>query len=206
MANEILVNYTSGVNLVAVITNNAGLTYAGGNTFAARNNTTVLAHPVTVPEFATSGQYAADFPAAITTRDLYWFAVYSVATPGVITLAEVQARPVSSSPRGFKWSGTREETDTYGFKKGTAFTAFEFPMVLSSDHVSPGTGLSVTGQVSIDGAAFVALTNSPITTEIGATGIYKVNFAAADTNGNSLTFKFAATGCDPTLIGMITEA
>lgn len=87
-------------------------------------------------------------------------------------------------------------------KKNTALNAYEFMMVLSSDHVTPATGLTVTGQVSINGAAFASLTNA--VSEVGS-GIYKVNLAAADTNGDTITFKFTAATADQTTISHLTQ-
>ena len=85
-------------------------------------------------------------------------------------------------------------------KKNAAFTAFMFQMTDSATHL-PKTGL-VDGtftikRVSIDGAAGTAIAGT--ITEVDATnlpGIYKVNLLAAETNGNALSFCFAATGAD----------
>lgn len=87
-------------------------------------------------------------------------------------------------------------------KKNTGLNAFMFMMLDSTDHITPKTGLTVSGTVSIDGAAFGALVNS--ITEL-ANGVYKVNLAAADTNGTSLMLKFTATGADPRYIPIITQ-
>lgn len=87
-------------------------------------------------------------------------------------------------------------------KKNTALANFEFPMYDSTDHVTLKTGLTVTGTVSIDGAAFTALTNA--VSEV-ASGVYKVSLAAADVNGTTITLKFAATGADTTLVGIVTQ-
>src|SRR3990167_251462 len=88
-------------------------------------------------------------------------------------------------------------------KKNTALANFMFPMIDSTDNVTLKTGLTVTGEVSIDGAAFGALTNSP--TEL-ASGVYKVDLAAADLNGTNIMLKFTATGGDTRLIELITQA
>lgn len=88
-------------------------------------------------------------------------------------------------------------------KKNTALAGFMFLMIDSSDHVTPKTGLTITGEVSIDGAAFGALTNA--VSEV-ASGVYKVNLAAADVNGTSLMLKFTATGADARYIPIITQA
>ncbi len=65
------------------------------------------------------------------------------------------------------------------------------------------TGLTVTSTVSLDGAAFGATTNS--VTEIGATGVYTLVLAAADTNANDITFLFTAAGADDLVIDRTTQ-
>ena len=82
-------------------------------------------------------------------------------------------------------------TDSPGIKINTAFTNFEFQMVLSTDHVTPGTGLTITATRSIDGGAYAACANSA--TEVGS-GTYKINLADTDLNGNNIMFKFTASG------------
>jgi hypothetical protein len=89
-----------------------------------------------------------------------------------------------------------------GVKKNTALNNFEFLMISSTDHVTPKTGLTITAQRSIDGGAFAAAANAAA--EVG-NGIYKINLAAADLNGDIITLKFTATGADPTYITLITE-
>lgn len=90
---------------------------------------------------------------------------------------------------------------TYAIKKNTAFTAFEFVMTDSTSH-APATGKTITATRSIDGAAFGACTNSAVEISDGA---YKINFSAADLNGNNILFKFAATGCDDRFIQIVTQ-
>ena len=86
--------------------------------------------------------------------------------------------------------------------KNTALSAFEFFMVDASDHVSGKTGLTVTATRSIDGGAFASCANSA--SEVGS-GVYKIDLAAADLNGNVVTLKFTATGADPTVITIVTQ-
>ncbi len=88
-----------------------------------------------------------------------------------------------------------------GPAKNVALSTFEFLMVLSSDDVTPGTGLTVTGEVSIDGAAFTGLTNA--ITEV-ANGFYKVDFTAAELNGDVIGFKFTAALANQTSIVFLT--
>lgn len=87
-------------------------------------------------------------------------------------------------------------------KKGQALSGFEFYLALSSDHISPATGKTVTATRSLDGGAFAACTNSPA--EIG-NGWYYLNLSATDTNCNVLALSFAASGCDTTLITLVTQ-
>jgi hypothetical protein len=128
---------------------------------------------------------------------------------GAITAASIAADAIGSSEFAQAaadkvWSSTtRNLTTAAGIKKNTALANFEFFMRDSVDHVTGKTGLTVVEEVSIDGAAFVALTNT--FAEV-ANGIYKINLAAADVNGDVITLKFTASGADATFITIKTEA
>lgn len=87
--------------------------------------------------------------------------------------------------------------------KAVALSAFPFCMMDSTDHVTPKTGLTVTVQRSIDGAAF-ANCATPTATEIGA-GWYKIDLAAADLAGDTIALKCTATGADPVEITLLPE-
>ena len=89
---------------------------------------------------------------------------------------------------------------TFRLKKNTAFSGFSLVMFNTSGVAA--TGKTVSGSVSIDGGTFGTLTNS--VSEIGS-GAYKVNLAAADTNGNDLLFLFTATDCKPLFLKVITQ-
>lgn len=95
------------------------------------------------------------------------------------------------------------DTASFGIVKNAVFSNFEFPMVLTSDHYTAATGKTVTGEMSIDGAAFTAI-NGAIA-EIGS-GVYQVDLTADDTNGDVITYKFSATDCDDTIITVTTRA
>jgi hypothetical protein len=90
---------------------------------------------------------------------------------------------------------------TSNIKKNSS-SRLTFTMTDSTNH-NPKTGLTVAGQVSIDGAGFANLTNTPAT-EI-ASGDYTIALAAADTNGNTLLFRFTATAADDLNIMAITQ-
>lgn len=87
-------------------------------------------------------------------------------------------------------------------KKNAALNGFMFLMLSSTDHVTPKTGLTITSSVSINGAGFNSTANSA--TEI-ANGIYTINLAAADTNGNTLMFLFTGAGADNRYVEIITQ-
>jgi hypothetical protein len=92
-----------------------------------------------------------------------------------------------------------------GVSKNVALNNFEFLMVDSADHITAKTGLGagVTAERSIDGGAFGACANA--VSEVGS-GIYKINLAAADLNGDLITLKFTAAGADARYVTLKTEA
>lgn len=87
-------------------------------------------------------------------------------------------------------------------KKNTAFNNFQFLMVDGTDYVTPLTGLTVSGQRAIDGAGFASLANG--VSEVG-NGLYRVNLAASDLNGDMVTLRFSATGAADTFVSIITQ-
>jgi len=89
-----------------------------------------------------------------------------------------------------------------GIAKNVALSGFNFLMVLSSDHVTPATGKTITGTLSKDGAAFAALTNA--VSEI-ASGMYKVDITQAEMNADVVTLKFSETDCDQRIITIYTS-
>ncbi|MCK5611177.1 hypothetical protein KAR91_55400 [Candidatus Pacearchaeota archaeon] len=89
-----------------------------------------------------------------------------------------------------------------GIAKNVALSDFEFLMVLSSDHVTGATGLTVTAQISKDGGAFANAANSA--TEVSG-GVYKIDWTQAEINVDTATFKFTATGADQRTITIFTS-
>lgn len=88
-------------------------------------------------------------------------------------------------------------------KKNTALPAFMFLMVDSADHVTGATGLTVTATRSLDGAAFGACANA--VAEISG-GVYSIDLADTDLNGDTVTLRFTATGADARVIHIVTNA
>jgi hypothetical protein len=90
-----------------------------------------------------------------------------------------------------------------GVQKNVALSNFQFPMYDAADHYNLKTGLTITATRAIDGAAFAACANSA--SEIGTTGVYKINLATTDLNGDTITLRFTATGAEDTVISLLTE-
>jgi hypothetical protein len=99
-------------------------------------------------------------------------------------------------------SVTRTLTNGAGIKKNTALAAFMFLMVDDTDGKTPETGLTITAQRSLDGAAFGACANSA--TEV-SNGWYKIDLAAGDLNGDTVVLRFSGTGARTREIMIVTE-
>lgn len=91
--------------------------------------------------------------------------------------------------------------DGSGIKKNIALSNFGFPM--RDQWGSPATGLTVTAERSLDGAAFAACANA--VSEIG-NGLYVIDLAAADLNGGVVILKFTATGARQRELTIVTES
>lgn len=87
-------------------------------------------------------------------------------------------------------------------KKNTPVAKYKFVMIDATTG-NPATGKTVSATVSLDNGAFTAMANS--VTE-RAFGVYEIDIAAADVNGNTGAFRFTATGCEDTIITFITES
>lgn len=87
-------------------------------------------------------------------------------------------------------------------KKNTALANFEFMLTDSTNHNPKTSAASIVATRSIDGGAFAAGTLSGVT-EV-AFGIYRVDFAAADLNGNCITLRVTATSCDDSFERLLT--
>lgn len=86
-------------------------------------------------------------------------------------------------------------------QKNVALPDFPFVMYNSADSKTPITGRTVTGERSIDGGAFGAVSGS--FAEIGS-GAYNFDALAADTNGNFIMWRFTASGADDVFISFKT--
>lgn len=91
---------------------------------------------------------------------------------------------------------------TTNLKKNQALSNFAFLMTDSTSH-NPATGKTVSVTRCIDGGTFGAGTLSAVT-EV-SNGQYRVDFGAGDLNGNVVTLKATATGCDDLFMTLILE-
>lgn len=91
---------------------------------------------------------------------------------------------------------------TTNLKKNQALAKYQLLMTDSTTH-NPATGKTVTVTRSIDGGAFAATTASTAT-EVSV-GMYYIDLSAADLNGNVVTLRATATGCDDLFMTLILE-
>ena len=85
--------------------------------------------------------------------------------------------------------------------KNAVFGNFMFPMYDATTK-APLAGLTVTAQRAIDGGGFASCANA--VSSVGS-GVYKIDLAAADLNGDKVMFKFTATGADVQLVELFTQ-
>lgn len=141
----------------------------------------------------------------VATVDRAWGTNPSSGTPFAIlpaagsSLSEVGFAVLDATLSGHTTAGTtggQLNILPESLKKNTAFSNFHFAMFDSTTKL-PVAGKTVTAERVIDGGTFAACANSVV--EI-ANGLYRINLAGSDVNGNNMvTFRFTATGCDPTL-------
>ena len=84
--------------------------------------------------------------------------------------------------------------DDLAVKKNTA-GLLHIEMVLTSDHVTPATGLIVTAQRLIDSGVYANVAGT--ITEV-SNGAYRFDYLAADANGDVITWKFSSATADDT--------
>lgn len=133
--------------------------------------------------------------------------VASVAAGGITTASfgagAIDSTVLAQTAADRVWSTTtRNLTGSQGIKKNTALAAFPFLMTDSTNH-APKTALTVTASRSLDGAAYAACANAVV--EVG-NGMYKIDLAATDLNGNTVALRFTATGADDRDITIVTSS
>jgi len=118
----------------------------------------------------------------------------SGAWSAVISITDAGSNDVASLDLEFQLT-----TPSLRLKKNVAFNDFMFAMFDSNG--DPATGLTITAARIIDGGSLVSCSNNA--SEIGS-GVYKIDLAASDLNGNNIMFSFSASGAKTTLIHVVT--
>jgi hypothetical protein len=118
------------------------------------------------------------------------------------TVEEIRAEIDSNSTQLAAIKAKTDNLPTHP-QKNVALSNIPFKMFLSSDHVTPATGKTVTGTTSKDAGAFGAISGT--ITEI-SNGWYKLDAASqSEMNGNHIVFEFSAADCDVTTIEFLTS-
>ncbi len=101
--------------------------------------------------------------------------------------------------------GIKAKTDNLpgGVAKNVALSKFPFTMVDAADFATPETGLTVTAEISKDGAAFAAMTNA--VAEVG-NGVYTIDITAAEMNADTVSLKFTASGAAQRTVVLKTDS
>lgn len=120
----------------------------------------------------------------------------SAATATDLATAQLDLDIITGSD-GTTLATLQPNNDFGAISKNAAFPNFVFPMVLTSDHVTAATGLTVTGERSIDAGAFASVAGT--IAEI-SDGFYQFDALAADTNGDVITWKFSSATADDTSV------
>lgn len=126
----------------------------------------------------------------------------SAATATALATAQLDLDTITGSD-GATLATSQPNEDFGAVRKNATFSNFTFLMVLTSDHVTPATGLTVTGERSLDAGAFAGVSGT--ITEI-SNGIYQFDALAADTNGDTLNWRFSSGTADDAFVTIKTVA
>lgn len=174
-------------NITAYVSKDWGAVTALGDTSATQMDAT-----------NAPGVYLWDLTQAETNADVLHFTGKS-ATSGVdIVPLLAYTFPANFSALGVNAAGAVSIQSK--MKKNGGINAYAFLMTDSTSH-NPVTGKTVTVTRSLDGAAFAAGTIG-VVTEI-SNGLYKVDLPAADLNGDTVTLRMTASGCDDLTVTLV---
>lgn len=93
----------------------------------------------------------------------------------------------------------------HSIKKATAIAKFKFVM-LDATTGNPTAGFTITAARKLDADATWSAMPGSVTIVDNGTGVYSIDIAAADTNGDTGVWRFTAPGAETTLITFVTEA
>ena len=136
------------------------------------------------------------------------FSSFAITGGGAVTAGTVSDKTGYSLTQGFPTNFassliTAAGVQTPGgtIRKNIASQTYPIYLVLTTDHISPATGKTVTVSVSKDGAAFGAITGT--VAEIGS-GWYLVSLSQADSNCNTCAFTTSAAATDARAFYFVT--
>ncbi len=142
----------------------------------------------TISDFDEATDTVANVTTCATNTDMRGTDGANTTTPPTVVAIRTEIDSNSTQLSAIK---AKTDNQPEGLQKNIAFSNFYFTMIDSTDNISPKTGLTITAQRSLDGGAYAAMASSA--TEIG-NGTYVINLAAADTNGDSVRYRFSAIG------------
>lgn len=151
----------------------------------------------------TYGHASAYWPYDLSTALPTNFSALSITAGGLVTLAGVtHTGAVIPTVSDVTTKTGYSLANPAGAKKNTALPNVAFEM---RDSVTGllRSGLTVTAQRRIDSGSFGACANA--VSEIGTTGCYTIDLAAADLNGDCIMFLFTASGTSSTTMFFLTE-
>jgi hypothetical protein len=216
MANEIQIQYQSGKNVYAIIRNAVSQVW-NNNTqaFETYSSASYSSYSVSLTEQGTSGFYAGSFPTAITAGVFSLVGKQQLGgsvqeTDPTIANGDLQWNGASTLPlSNLATSGQIGQGMPIRIARGTMIKPFGFSMVSATDHVTPFTSGTISGQISRDGGAFGALQSGAFT-EVG-NGFYSLQaLTSGDMLANNVLLLFTANGIsggtsDPRSFSIVTQ-
>lgn len=200
--------HRAGLNLVNDLINGATeFVYSGTGAGQARvahdfdnatDTSSVSPNWTTNPDATSKYATIASPPAPTAAAALQDVGTVNGLAANVITAAATAADFTTEVQSGLL---TATSANATRYQKNTISQKVFFTLVDSTDHVTRKTGITVTAQRSLDGAAFGSATGT--VTEVG-NGVYYLDTSAADTNADDVVFRFTGTACDPVEIAIVT--
>ncbi len=146
---------------------------------------------------------AANLPTDIAAIPTTMVGTDNAALAAVCTEARLAELAAANLPADVDAIKAKTDNQPAGVPKNVALANFMFLMMDSADHITPKTGLTITEEISKDGGAFAAMTNT--FAEVSG-GMYKINIIQTEMNAAIVTLKFTAAGADDRLITIITSS
>lgn len=217
MANEIQIAVgTAGLTVYFIVRNNIGQVWrVDTHVWEAYTTANYLNYATTMTQQGSaSGFYAGTFPTQITAG------IYSIVAKNQLSGSAAETDPNLGSG-DYQWNGTTtfplSDVVTSGqfasiaplrIGRSQQLSNFTFALVSSADHVTSFTSGVCSGQISKDGAGFIAL-QSGVFTEIG-NGFYSTTLTSGDLACNTAGLLITCNGIsggssDPRRFSLVTQ-